>query len=117
MNTNRNTRQICAVSFGIYLMIGCVSLLRAQVYERLFSFTDAHAEDVANSLNKGYSPGYLLQGSDGNFYGTTEYGGTGAGTVFRMDPAGTVATLHSFNIVDGATPLAPLVQASNGYIY
>ena len=31
----------------------------------------------------------LVQGSDGNFYGTTEYGGTsGTGTVFRISPSG-----------------------------
>jgi uncharacterized repeat protein (TIGR03803 family) len=37
----------------------------------------------------GYSPGGLVQGSDGNFYGTTEDGGTyGDGTVFQISTNG-----------------------------
>jgi uncharacterized repeat protein (TIGR03803 family) len=39
----------------------------------------------------------LVKGSDGNFYGTTEYGGPGgAGTVFQMTPAGVLKTLVAF---------------------
>ena len=39
----------------------------------------------------------LLQGSDGNFYGTTTYGGaSGCGTVFQVTPAGVLTTLVSF---------------------
>jgi len=39
----------------------------------------------------------LVQGSDGNFYGTTEYGGAnGLGTVFQVTPAGVLTTLVSF---------------------
>jgi uncharacterized repeat protein (TIGR03803 family) len=38
-----------------------------------------------------------VQGSDGNFYGTTTYGGAGGlGTVFRVTPAGVLTTLVSF---------------------
>lgn len=46
----------------------------------------------------------LTQGSDGNFYGTTDLGGTsqlclsfiGCGTVFKVSSVGTLTTLHSF---------------------
>jgi uncharacterized repeat protein (TIGR03803 family) len=39
----------------------------------------------------------LVQGSDGNFYGTTTYGGAkGRGTVFQVTPAGVLTTLVSF---------------------
>lgn len=39
----------------------------------------------------------LMQGSDGNFYGTTTYGGpNGGGTVFRVTPAGVLTTLVAF---------------------
>jgi uncharacterized repeat protein (TIGR03803 family) len=35
----------------------------------------------------------LTQSTDGNFYGTTAYGGTyGLGTVFKISPAGTLNT-------------------------
>jgi uncharacterized repeat protein (TIGR03803 family) len=58
----------------------------------------------------------LLQGSDGNFYGTTSYGGAnGFGSVYEIN-AGTLTTLHSFDETDGAYPTG-LVQATNGDFY
>src|SRR5579864_3309082 len=60
----------------------------------------------------------LVLGTDGNFYGTTFYGGTlNAGTVFKITPAGKLTTLHSFSFSDGYSPYAPLVQASDGNFY
>ena len=53
----------------------------------------------------------LLQGADGDFYGTTSFGGAGlAGTVFKMDSSGTLTTLHSFSGSDGAIPTAELIE-------
>jgi uncharacterized repeat protein (TIGR03803 family) len=71
----------------------------------------------------GYYPhAGLIQGTDGNFYGTTLYGGnsacySGCGTVFKITPAGQLTTLHSFDFTDGAEPSAPLVQARSGNFY
>ncbi|MEY2427256.1 MAG: hypothetical protein QOJ40_141, partial [Verrucomicrobiota bacterium] len=60
----------------------------------------------------------LLQGSDGNFYGTTTYGGAyNDGTVFRIAPNGVLATLAVFDGFNGANPLAALVQSTNGDLY
>jgi uncharacterized repeat protein (TIGR03803 family) len=64
----------------------------------------------------------LLQATDGNFYGTTRYGGAGGcgdgcGTVFKITPNGTLTTLHSFNGSDGAYPYAELIQAGDGNFY
>jgi uncharacterized repeat protein (TIGR03803 family) len=62
----------------------------------------------------------LIQGSDGNFYGTTEFGGTGhRGTVFTITPTGDETVLHSFTGTsgDGATPVASLVQGVDGNFY
>lgn len=64
----------------------------------------------------------LVQGTDGNFYGTASLGGPycspyGCGTVFKVTPAGALTTLHSFNGADGVGPLAPLLQASDGSFY
>jgi len=62
----------------------------------------------------------LMQATDGNLYGTTYLGGAygyAYGTVFKMTPAGTVTTLHSFNGYDGYRPVAGLAQASDGYFY
>ncbi len=67
-----------------------------------------------------------MEGSDGNFYGTTEYGGTnydvarlGYGTVFRISPSGTHTTLYSFagSPNDGFYPEVGLVQGSDSNFY
>ncbi|HEY3662889.1 MAG TPA: choice-of-anchor tandem repeat GloVer-containing protein [Chthoniobacterales bacterium] len=60
----------------------------------------------------------LLQGSDGNFYGTTEYGGTAElGTVFKITPAGDYTVLVNFTGPNGEQPFASLIQASDGNFY
>src|SRR5260221_12201324 len=62
----------------------------------------------------------LIQAADGQFYGTTNTGGTvGFGTVFRMDSAGKLTTLHSFagSPRDGDSPSAGLIQATDSNFY
>jgi uncharacterized repeat protein (TIGR03803 family) len=61
----------------------------------------------------------LIQGSDGNFYGTTYAGGAqGHGTVFQVPTNGALTTLHSFaGAIDGSHPLGGLVQGSDGNFY
>jgi uncharacterized repeat protein (TIGR03803 family) len=62
--------------------------------------------------------GALVQGNDGNFYGTTNGGGANSfGTVFKITPTGTLTTLLSFDLTDGAFPEAGLIQASNGNFF
>jgi uncharacterized repeat protein (TIGR03803 family) len=59
-----------------------------------------------------------VQGSDGNFYGTTSGGGTyGQGTVFKISANGALNSLYSFTGTnDGAIPNG-LVQGSDGNFY
>lgn len=65
-----------------------------------------------------YTYAVPLQATDGHFYGTTYLGGANDfGTVFKLSPTGTLATLHSFAGTDGAEPLAGLVQATDGHFY
>jgi uncharacterized repeat protein (TIGR03803 family) len=65
----------------------------------------------------GYLSAALVQGADGNFYGTTESGPANApGSVFKITPSGTVTTLHSFDGTDGAEPNG-LVQGTDGNFY
>ncbi len=68
--------------------------------------------------NNGNTPlGTLVQGSDGNFYGTTNGGYTSSGTVFKITPEGTLTTLHTFNFTDGNGPRGALVEGKDGYFY
>lgn len=65
-----------------------------------------------------YPYGDLIQGRNGNFYGTTlEGGANGYGTVFRLTTNGTLATLVSFNDANGAYPQAGVVQGADGNFY
>jgi uncharacterized repeat protein (TIGR03803 family) len=58
--------------------------------------------------------GALVQGPDGNFYGTTAQGGpAGNGTVFRVTPGGVLTILGS----DQAHPAAGLVVGNDGLLY
>ena len=74
----------------------------------------------------GSTPGNLVEGDDGNFYGTTSYGGfgydpayggTGYGTVFRITPAGELTTIHAFaGAADGQNPYG-LSKGRDGNFY
>ena len=66
-----------------------------------------------------YPQAGLMLSSDGNYYGTTSYGGRagGWGTVFQVTPGGMLTTLHSFSQTDGAVSYAALVQATDGNFY
>ncbi len=64
----------------------------------------------------------LVQGLDGNFYGTTVNGGAhNVGEVYKITPSGTLTVLYSFcsqtSCTDGAYPKAALMQASDGNFY
>jgi uncharacterized repeat protein (TIGR03803 family) len=62
--------------------------------------------------------GALLQASDGNLYGTTQFGGTyGFGTVFQIAPTGLLTTMAQFDGYSGANPSAALIQAKDGSLY
>ncbi len=84
--------------------------LTAQTFTSLHSF----------SGSDGLSPYFvgLVQGTDGNFYGTTDTGGAhNHGTVFKMAPDGAITTLYSFSGPDGQNPDAGLVLGNDGNFY
>jgi uncharacterized repeat protein (TIGR03803 family) len=65
----------------------------------------------------------VIQGSDGYLYGTTSGGSTNYppgstnGTAFKMSTNGAFVWSFGFNLADGITPIAGLVQAGNGVLY
>jgi uncharacterized protein (TIGR03437 family) len=72
----------------------------------------------------------LVQGSDGNFYGTTVNGGVAIqgsiqylhfGNIFKITPGGVLTSLYAFcaqpNCADGSFPESGLIQASDGNFY
>ncbi len=73
----------------------------------------------SNSGNGANPRGALIQAADGNFYGSTFYGGPpGGGTVFSMTPAGALTSLYAFvGAADGARPSDGLLQGPDGGFY
>ena len=62
--------------------------------------------------------GPLVQGTDGNFYGTSTYAGTsGLGNIFKITPTGKIAVLYDFDNTHGELPIAGLVLGSDGNFY
>jgi len=80
------------------------------VFNVLFTFSGTNGSDPVAPL---------IQGTNGSLYGTTSAGGTnGLGVVFQITLSGTYTVLHNFaGTGDGATPVGPLVQASDGNFY
>jgi uncharacterized repeat protein (TIGR03803 family) len=59
----------------------------------------------------------LTQGSDGNFYGATGFGGSnGSGTIFKMTPSGVITVLASCSSTGVNNPSA-LLQGRDGNFY
>ena len=61
----------------------------------------------------------VIQGANGDFYGTAYLGGTGGwGTAYQITHAGTLTVLHNFDgKADGSYLAASLLQASNGSLF
>lgn len=77
-----------------------------------------------SNTNGGVPTAGLTLGNDGNFYGTTEFGGsgytsfqTGYGTVFKITTNGALTTIYSFSGTDGANPQAALTLGNDGNFY
>lgn len=63
--------------------------------------------------------GALVQATDGNFYGTTQFGGAARyGSLFQVTPDGKYKQLYSFPGFGSLThPTSALVQHTNGKLY
>ena len=95
----------------------------------IFKITPAGVLTTLHSFSSqdGAFPNGLVQGTDGNFYGTTQQCGANpahminAGTVFKMTPSGKLTTLYNFcsqpGCTDGATPGSAPIQATDGNFY
>jgi uncharacterized repeat protein (TIGR03803 family) len=106
-----DTRALLAVA----LLCIVTSIASAQVtYQDLLNFDGANGQNPVDVT--------LVQGLDGELYGTTQLGGTyGEGTVFKISPSGTLTTLWNFcehtNCPDGDQPMAGLTLVIGGDLY
>jgi uncharacterized repeat protein (TIGR03803 family) len=82
------------------------------------TLTMLYSFSFCSPCTEGFLPGALVQGTDGNFYGTTYDGGaTGGGTIFQITPSGTLTTLYSFLFESFDSVPGMLLQGSDGNFY
>jgi uncharacterized repeat protein (TIGR03803 family) len=83
------------------------------------SQTSLHSFCLQTGCPDGQDPQALILAPDGNFYGTTWYGGanSGTGTVFEITSTGQLTTLHTFTGTDGINPNGALLLDTNGTFY
>ncbi len=90
---------------------------RADTFDLFYTFTGGN--------DGGQPSSRLMQARDGNFYGTTGFGGANnTGTIYKISPAGALTTLFTFSArskqgsnPDGANPFWGLIQARDGNLY
>jgi uncharacterized repeat protein (TIGR03803 family) len=76
----------------------------------------------SNCSDGAYPAASVFEGTDGNFYGTTDATGSfgeNLGTVFKLTPSGVLTTLHRFSNPKkgGAFPGAGVIEATDGNFY
>ncbi len=107
------------ISLILSVCVLTATVSAGQILSTLASFGGSNGEEPLASL---------VQGTDGNFYGTTEIGGNiscnspnGCGTVFRVTPGGALTTLYRFCLKsgcpDGDTVVSGLVLGIDGNFY
>lgn len=87
------------------MLVAIVSARHSQTLTTLYTFT--------GGVDGAAPKGTLVQGKDGNFYGTT----SGPGTVFKITPDGTFTTLHTLDSADGLGVFGTLALGPDGDFY
>src|SRR5579863_7521036 len=98
--------------FLVFLLSVLMEMMAySQTYSVVHNFTGSDGVGGQQTMS-------LVQGQDGNLYGTSFAGGVdSAGTVYKIAPNGAVSILHSFNSNDGAGPVGGLVLSMDGNFY
>jgi uncharacterized repeat protein (TIGR03803 family) len=89
------TRYLAAyfMAFSMLLCLALSAAVHAQTLTTLTSFNGTDGEYPSSQLTRAH----MVQHSNGNFYGTTPYGGSHSdGVVFSVTSAGAEATLYNF---------------------
>jgi uncharacterized repeat protein (TIGR03803 family) len=98
----------------VLIVLGLATAASAQTFTNLVRFDQTDGRDPDSSL---------VQGTDGNLYGTTSYGGTeNVGTVYQISSTGTLTTLYNFcsldsSCTDGSLTEGNLLLGANGNFY
>jgi uncharacterized repeat protein (TIGR03803 family) len=121
--------KFCQLFIGLAVFASITSIHASVAFTNLAFFTYTNLPDYGwNSYTPNGRTSMLVEGNDGNFYGTTYgggdtvgYDGGGDGTVFKMTPGGAFTSLYSFDTIvfeqDGRGPLGNLIKGADGNLY
>ncbi len=118
--TNPRGHLVIGIDGNFY---GCTYAGGANGYGTIFKMTPTGTLTVLHSLSSAADGancyGSLVKGTDNNFYGITNGGGTsGNGTIFTVTPAGVYTVLHHMvQATDGTHSQSDLIQATDGNFY
>ncbi|HLY05643.1 MAG TPA: choice-of-anchor tandem repeat GloVer-containing protein [Rhizomicrobium sp.] len=110
--SDRNGNLFGTTYSGIFLSGGIFEIASDGSYSLLYQFSGENGD--------GANPGGALLERNGQFYGTTNYGGgaPNAGIVFRMAKGGTPVPIYTFSGgSDGANSNATLIADRKGNLY
>ncbi len=100
---------------------GCSLGSLAPVFQMTPNGDGTWGENVAYDFTGGsdgsYSMNAPIEGTDGNFYGTSFGVAGNCGVIYQLTPGPVLNTLHTFDGTDGCDPYAPLVQGTDGNLY
>jgi uncharacterized repeat protein (TIGR03803 family) len=103
----------CWTRVFVILVFACTGpmIAPAQTFTSLLSF---------NGQDGAFPQNTLVRGANGNFYGTTPYGGAeggGCGNVVELTAAGRSTTLFDFECTNGSQPYSGVIRGRNGNFY
>lgn len=107
-------------------LLACCAYAEGQQVTAVHSFVCRNPQNTG-PCPQGGNPSSLIQGSDGNFYGTAErtgqaQAGSGGGLIFSLTPSDTFAAVHEFapgeagDYPNGSDPLR-LIEGPDGKLY
>lgn len=112
MTTSGGDSQVCPLGCGTVFEVTSQGALTT------LHFFCSEAPTSEPCIDGGNPWGSLVEGSDGNFYGTATGGEIDNGVVFKISPQGRFTLLHSFLALEGGVaPEAGLTQGNDGNFY
>jgi len=90
------------------------SALNGYVFQLTPGGTETVIYNFTNGTDGGTPEAGLIEGNDGNLYGTNTTGGSGSGVLFSLTLAGAITPLHAFAAATDGSNAGALIEDSAG---